>query len=151
MDRFRGRVIVPIFDADGRNVIAFGGRHLENPIQSSNKNATSSNSSFKAAKYLNSPESLVFKKKKTLFGFHQALNQLRERRVMNEMSDEEDMDAILHGKGTSVPTFTIVEGYFDALALDDVGVPYVTACMGTALTKEQIELIAKIPEVRGKG
>lgn len=56
MDRFRSRLVVPIVDKSGKNVIGFGGRHLENVRESND-------SSFTPAKYINSPESPVFTKK----------------------------------------------------------------------------------------
>lgn len=57
MDRFRNRLVVPIFDKTGKNVIGFGGRHLES-IGRAN-----SDTLYTPAKYINSPESCVFKKK----------------------------------------------------------------------------------------
>lgn len=149
MDRFRGRVMVPIFDSDGRNIIAFGGRHLDNPLPSSKKNTTGN---FKAAKYLNSPESLVFQKKKVLFGFNEATKQMNERDFNLEInqdldpdSDENIADLLSRSTFDEKPAvnFLIVEGYFDALALYDAGVKYVTASMGTALTKDQLEMVAQ--------
>ena len=144
-----GRVMVPIFDSDGRNIIAFGGRHLDNPLPSSKKNTTGN---FKAAKYLNSPESLVFQKKKVLFGFNEATKQMNERDFNLEInqdldpdSDENIADLLSRSTFDEKPAvnFLIVEGYFDALALYDAGVKYVTASMGTALTKDQLEMVAQ--------
>lgn len=57
MDRFRNRLVVPIFDRDGKHVIGFGGRHLDST------GGTNSDSLYTPAKYINSPESCVFKKK----------------------------------------------------------------------------------------
>jgi DNA primase len=58
MDRFRNRLVVPILDKSGKNVIGFGGRHLD-----SAREAGTGNSSYIPAKYINSPDSSVFRKK----------------------------------------------------------------------------------------
>jgi DNA primase len=65
MDRFRSRLVVPILDRSGRNVIGFGGRHVE----STTGGNINSGSSFTPAKYINSPESCVFTKKASLVKF----------------------------------------------------------------------------------
>lgn len=68
MDRFRNRLVVPILDKSGQSVIGFGGRHLD-----SAQRHDDDKSSFVPAKYINSPESSVFRKK-VRFGsvFHKA-------------------------------------------------------------------------------
>jgi len=109
-DRFRDRLIVPIRNAQGA-VVAFGGRLLE-PSTSSKP------------KYLNSPETPIFKKSSTLFGFDIA------RKAMS-------------AEGMAV----VVEGYFDVIALHDVGVETAIAAMGTMMTKDQLESAARA----GKG
>lgn len=55
IDRFRNRVMVPILDSCGRHVLGFGGRHLDS--------SGATDSKYTPAKYINSPESAVFKKK----------------------------------------------------------------------------------------
>ncbi|MBI5643210.1 MAG: DNA primase [Deltaproteobacteria bacterium] len=100
-DRFRGRVIFPITDVRGR-IVGFGGRSLDN----------------KEPKYLNSPESMVFKKGETLYGFYQA-----KQPIVKE--------------GSAI----VVEGYFDLLALHKHGFMNSVATMGTALTPEHLRLI----------
>lgn len=102
-DRFRGRLIFPIQDLNG-NVIAFGGRILGKG----------------EPKYLNSPESPVYTKGRTLYGLYQTRDDIRRH------------DAVI-----------IVEGYFDLLALWSVGVCNVVATLGTALTKDQVELLRR--------
>ncbi len=99
-DRFRGRVIFPITDVRGR-IVGFGGRSING----------------KDPKYLNSPESQVFKKGETLYGFYQAKQQMASA-------------------GAS-----FVEGYFDLLALHKHGFTSAVATMGTALTKEHLRLV----------
>ena len=102
-DRFRDRLMIPINDSQGR-VIGFGGRSLgdEQP------------------KYLNSPESPLFDKGKTLF----ALDKAR--------------DAI-----TKQDQAVVVEGYFDAIALHAAGITNVVASLGTALSKEQVRQLLR--------
>ncbi|TDQ83390.1 DNA primase [Dongia mobilis] len=100
-DRFRGRVMFPIMDAKGR-VIAFGGRALgdEKP------------------KYLNSPETPLFHKGRTLYNLNQAQKPARDR---NEI--------------------IVVEGYMDVIALAEGGFPHAVAPLGTALTEDHIQLL----------
>jgi DNA primase len=102
--RFRGRLMFPILDSMGRN-IGFGGRLL-GPGE---------------PKYLNSPESSVFSKGKTLYGLHLAKNDVRRE------------DQVL-----------VVEGYFDVVRLMAAGVTTVVAPMGTALTDAQAGMLRKL-------
>jgi DNA primase len=137
MDRFRSRLIVPILDDSGQHVIAFGGRHLESI--STSEDAKSEQ--FTPSKYINSPESLVFVKKNVLF------NKYKAQEALNARSSETN----------SSPSFTfhshkgvvIVEGYFDAIALSNVGVKNVVASMGTALPPEQLLMAAEMGKVPG--
>jgi len=103
-DVFRDRIIFPIADVTGRTV-AFGGRALK---------------ADEPAKYLNSPDTPLFHKRRTLYG----LNQARQ--------------AIVEAK-----TALIVEGYTDALSLHQAGLTNVVAGLGTALTREQLQLLAR--------
>jgi DNA primase catalytic core len=119
IDRFRGRIIVPIMDTGGRNVLGFGGRELP-------QSNSALRSAFQVPKYLNSPESLVFKKSTILFGLHKVNEQTLT--------------------GTSSVTYSsviIVEGYMDAIALQAAGITGAVASMGAALSKEQLALAAK--------
>ncbi len=104
-DKFSGRIIFPIFSSTGR-VIAFGGRILENREN--------------AAKYLNSPESIVYTKGRVLYGLSHAKDDIRK---LNK--------AIL------------VEGYMDLISLYQAGVKNVVAVSGTALTEEQVQLLSR--------
>lgn len=98
-DRFRGRLMIPIRDARGR-VIAFGGRVLGQG----------------EPKYLNSPDTPLFDKGRTLFNLDKAAGPARKTgRVI------------------------VVEGYMDAIALAQAGIEEVVAPLGTALTEAQIE------------
>lgn len=104
-DRFRGRVIFPIHNLSGR-VIAFGARILK--------------SDPKAAKYLNSPETDIYHKSKSLYGISFA------RRLMSAND-----------------ICFLVEGYTDVIALHQAGIENVVASSGTSLTVEQIRLIGR--------
>jgi len=109
-DRFRGRLMLPIQDARGR-VIAFGGRLLD-------KDKTD------APKYLNSPDTPLFDKGRTLYNLHRAGPASRK-------------------SGRIV----LVEGYMDVIALAAAGIEEAVAPMGTALTERQIELLWRLAEV----
>ena len=105
-DRFYGRVMFPIYSLSGR-VIAFGGR-----IMSSEK---------KLAKYINSPESLIYSKSRsTLYGLFQAKNAIarQEKCIM-------------------------VEGYADVISMHQRGIENVVASSGTALTEGHINLVKR--------
>ncbi|TIX50153.1 DNA primase [Alteraurantiacibacter aquimixticola] len=107
-DRFRGRLMLPIQDARER-VIAFGGRILE--------------SRDGVAKYLNSPDTPLFDKGRTLYNIHRAAPASRQ-------SDR----------------VVVVEGYMDVIALAAAGFEDAVAPMGTALTDNQIELLWRMVE-----
>ena len=130
LDRFRGRIMVPIFDKEGKTVLGFGGRIL--PSLDTNPN----NPDFKAPKYLNSPETVIFHKKQELFGLHNAISALDGGRPKAGESSSEKA-------GSSHRSIIIVEGYMDAIALWNKGVRTVVASMGTALTHEQLASAAK--------
>lgn len=98
---FANRVIFPIFSPEGK-VVAFGGRVLDDSTP----------------KYINSSETLIFKKGRILFGFHMAKRSIAKTK-----------QAI------------IVEGYMDAIALHEAGVKNVVATLGTALTEEHLRLL----------
>ena len=100
-DVFRNRVMVPIFDLRG-NVIAFGGRNMgpEKP------------------KYINSPETVVYKKSRTLFALNVA-------------------------KKSDVRRYILCEGYMDVISLHAAGFTTAVAGCGTALTPEQVKLLSE--------
>jgi len=103
-DRFRGRLMLPIEDARGR-VIAFGGRILT-------KEKTD------APKYLNSPDTPLFDKGRTLYNLHRAAPAARQSGRM-----------------------VVVEGYMDVVAMAAAGIGECVAPLGTALTEQQIEML----------
>ena len=100
-DAFRGRVMTPIFDLRG-NVIAFGGRVLgdEKP------------------KYINSPETLVYKKSKAMFALNLAKKSTNRR-------------------------YILCEGYMDVISMHQAGFDTAVAACGTALTAEQVRLLTE--------
>ncbi|WP_416335330.1 DNA primase [Anaerococcus sp. DFU013_CI05] len=103
-DKYRNRIIFPIINHYG-NVIGFGGRAIGEEMP----------------KYLNSPESDIFKKRYNLYG----LNIYKKQ------------------KGTDI---ILVEGYMDVIALNHHGVDYAVASLGTALTADQAKLIKRYAE-----
>ncbi len=109
-DRFRGRVIWPIFTMSGR-VAGFGGRVLDAATKGV------------SVKYLNSPESIIYSKRKELFGLFQAREAIRKRDLCY-----------------------LVEGYTDVMAMHQQGVENVVASSGTALTTDQIRLIHRMTD-----
>ncbi len=104
-DRFRGRVIFPVHTVSGK-VVAFGGRVLK-------KDA-------KTAKYVNSPESEIYKKREQLYGIFFAKQQI-----------------------VKTDCCYLVEGYTDVISMHQAGIENVVASSGTALTSEQIRLIRR--------
>lgn len=114
-DRFRDRVMFPIRDSRGR-LIAFGGRAL-------NPNAR--------AKYLNSPETALFDKSRTLYNYHAARAALaRGAPASPDPSSNRQPQGL-----------TVAEGYMDVIALAQAGFPTAVAPLGTALTEAQLDLL----------
>jgi len=105
-DRFRDRLMFPIIDVRG-NVIAFGGRIIKKDDN--------------AAKYLNSPETLIFNKRKNLFGLNLA-------------------------KKSKAGSLLLVEGNIDVVALHQYGFDNAVASLGTSLTEEQATLMTRYTE-----
>jgi DNA primase len=112
-DRFRGRLMFPIIQPGGR-VIGFSGRVLP---------AFAEVDGEKAPKYVNSSESVLYKKSKTLFGLHAAGGRMRERE-----------------RGI------LVEGQIDVVTMHQRGFLETVAPLGTALTKPQVELLARFTD-----
>lgn len=101
---FRGRVMTPIFDLRG-NVIAFGGRVLDDS----------------KPKYINSPETLVYKKSKTVFAMQIAKKSASRR-------------------------YVLCEGYMDVISMQRAGIDTAVCACGTALTPDQVKLISEYAE-----
>ena len=105
-DRFRDRLMFPIIDVRG-NVIGFGGRIMGNDKS--------------GAKYLNSPETMIFNKRKNLFALNLA-------------------------KKSKLGYLILVEGYMDAIALHQYGFDCAVASLGTALTEDGAALLSRYTE-----
>ncbi len=103
-DWFRNRIIFPIMDAGGR-VIAFGGRTLD-PDED--------------AKYINSPDTPIFRKGRAVYGIHLAWHALSDTKQA-----------------------VVVEGYTDVISLHQAGLRNVVACMGTALTEDHLAVLGR--------
>ena len=103
-DVFRDRLIIPIMDLQGR-IIGFGSRSLKDEDQ---------------PKYLNSPETPLFDKSKTLFALDKARSNIAKA------------DCAI-----------VVEGYFDAIALHEAGIDNVVASLGTAFTQSQLKQLLR--------
>ena len=102
-DRFRNRLMFPIFDSQNRPV-GFGARALDNSLP----------------KYLNSPETPVFNKSKTLYGINLAKeSMIRNRKVL------------------------LMEGYTDVIMAHQYGIDWSIAVLGTALTREHVRLLRR--------
>lgn len=107
-DRFYDRAIFPIHSVSGR-VIAFGGRTLKTDKS--------------VAKYVNSPETEIYVKSRSLYGIYYAKNEISRR-----------------------DKCYLVEGYLDVISMHQLGITNVVASSGTSLTVEQIRLIRKFTE-----
>jgi len=103
-DRFRNRLIIPILDEKGL-VVAFGGRALTDEDK---------------PKYLNSPETTVYKKSQVLYGLYQAKETIRQNKAA-----------------------VIMEGYFDVISAHLAGITEAVGSCGTALTDSHLKLMAR--------
>ena len=113
-DRFRDRVMFPIADASGR-IVAFGGRVLPNARPTSGD---------PPPKYLNSPETPIFRKGHLVYGLAMARNAIRAKgRVL------------------------VVEGYLDVIALSEAGIEEAVAPLGTALTADQLKVLRRHTDI----
>jgi DNA primase len=121
-DRFRHRLMFAVLDVQGR-VIAFSGRTLAEPTNEelAALGLEPGNASGEAAaKYVNSPESPIYRKREAVFGLYQARQALREKQ-----------------------TCVLVEGNFDVVSLHARGIRHVVAPLGTAFTVEQARQIKR--------
>jgi DNA primase len=107
-DQFRQRLMIPIFNLSGKP-IAFGGRALKKSD---------------SAKYINSPETMLYSKSNVLYGLNFTRQHIREK---NEV--------------------IIVEGYFDLISLYQVGIKNAVASSGTAFTPQQARLLARFADM----
>jgi DNA primase len=106
IDRFRGRLMIPIRDESG-TIIGFGGRAMDNT----------------PPKYLNSPETSIYQKGRTIFGLSQARKAIaKSERVL------------------------LVEGYFDVMMAHQNGIDIAVASSGTAFTEDQVRMLRRIAQ-----
>lgn len=103
-DRFRGRLMFPVFNEAGK-VIAFGGRRMYDEASDE-------------AKYINSPETRIYNKSKTLYGLNFAKSRIKETGFV-----------------------ILVEGYMDLISLFQYGVENVVASSGTSLTNLHVKIL----------
>jgi len=123
-DRFRHRLMFAVLDGQGR-VIAFSGRALDEPPAERLRalGLEPSNGGDPPAKYMNSPESPVYRKREALFGVYQARQALRTQ-----------------------DRAVLVEGNFDVMSLHARGLKHVVAPLGTAFTVEQARAIRRFTQ-----
>jgi DNA primase len=114
VDRFRARVIYPIVDPAGRDVVAFGGRLVPGlELRTAPREGT-------PPKYINSPETEVYRKSRTLYGLNWARAEIQRSQ-----------------------TALVVEGYMDVIGLHLAGARNAVATCGTALTAEHFALLER--------
>lgn len=107
-DRFNERIVFPLWDSDGR-VVGFSGRIFRPQDE--------------MAKYLNSPESEIFTKGKTLYRYYQSKSAIKKAGFVY-----------------------LLEGFMDVIALYRAGIENAVAIMGTALTKDHLQLLRKVTD-----
>jgi len=113
VDRFRGRIIFPIYNHFGK-VVGFSGRILSE---------TQDESAFAPAKYINSPETLIFKKSRILYGFHKTKKHIWEQK-----------------------SAVLVEGQMDFLMVYQDGIQNAVATSGTALTADHLKTLRRLTD-----
>ncbi|MBI5079064.1 DNA primase, partial [Candidatus Wolfebacteria bacterium] len=113
IDRFRNRVIFPLYNHFGK-VVGFSGRIFETDAAGDNSGQPA------LAKYVNSPETPIFSKSKILYGFHKSKNNIREEK-----------------------TAVLVEGQMDFLSVYQDGMKNVVAVSGTALTVDHLKTLKR--------
>jgi DNA primase len=109
-DRFRERIIFPIFDINSR-IIGFGGRVMDESLP----------------KYLNSPETPLYHKSRSLYGLDRAKDSCRNKKVVY-----------------------LVEGYFDLITMHLFGITNAVATLGTSLTKEHVQILKGFMGEKGR-
>ncbi|MBI2053392.1 MAG: DNA primase, partial [Candidatus Sungbacteria bacterium] len=123
-DRFRSRIMFPIADANGR-VIGFGGRIFEETRdkrqETSSSSAVSHIAEVHVAKYINSPQTLIYDKSRVLYGFDRAKQEIR-------------------AKNRAV----VVEGYMDCVMSHQAGIAHTIAVSGTAFTATQLKVLRRL-------
>jgi DNA primase len=120
-DRFRERVMFPLFDSSGR-VVGYSGRYIEFPkVEKTSEQGTDENK--EPPKYLNSPDGVLFNKSEILYGYHKAKDGIRKF-------------------GYAI----LVEGQFDMLLAHQAGFNNTVATSGTSLTALHLEKIKRLTD-----
>ena len=127
VDRFRGRIIFPIYNHFGK-VVGFSGRILEQARNYAEQDAelrgnNQRESAFAPAKYINSPETLIFKKSRILYGFHKTKKHIWEQK-----------------------SAVLVEGQMDFLMVYQDGIQNAVATSGTALTADHLKTLRRLTD-----
>ena len=113
-DRFRGRIMFPVYDARGE-IVGFGGRLVEGATLTLNRKSI-----VEEPKYLNTPQTILYDKRSLLYGLDKAKQGIRVQ------------DSII-----------VLEGYMDVIASHQAGVENVVATCGTALTLQHLQLMKR--------
>ncbi len=125
-DRFRSRIMFPIADGNGR-VVGFGGRIFALPSIASAKEGIEKSSTANVeegqAKYINTPQTMIYDKSRILYGFDHAKMDIRAKN-----------EAVL------------VEGYMDCIMSHQAGVGNTVAVSGTALTSPQLKMLRRLAD-----
>ena len=119
-DSFRNRVMFPIQDQIGR-VIGFGGRRIDAVQSDGPSQEAQAPAAREEAKYINSSESAIFDKSSTLYGLHQAAQEIRKTRIA-----------------------IVTEGYMDTIACHQHGVKNAVATLGTAMTVGNARVLRRL-------
>ncbi len=121
-DRFRSRIIFPVADSSGR-VVGFGGRILEGGGVAGKGGGPAGQAGEPPAKYINTPQTLVYDKSRVLYAFDKAKDSIRKAN-----------------------SCVIVEGYMDAILSHQAGVTNAVAVSGTALTPFQLQTLRRLAD-----
>ncbi len=116
-DRFRGRIMFPIWDIHGE-VVGFTGRILVEKPDSAK--ATPGKENFTPGKYINTPQTVIYDKSRVIFGLNKAKQEIKTKDLV-----------------------VMVEGQMDVIACHQAGMKNVAASSGTALTEQQIKLLQR--------
>ena len=119
-DRFRNRIVFPINDASGR-VVGFSGRIFEAPTREAVGAPTPDGGRGVGAKYINTPQTLIYDKSRVLYGFDKAKEEIRRQNAV-----------------------VLVEGQMDVVMSHQVGVKSAVAVSGTALTPDQLKILKRL-------
>ena len=127
VDRFRGRITFPIYNHFGK-VVGFSGRILPQTQNYAEQDAelrgnNQRQSAFTPAKYINSPETLIFNKSKLLYGFHKTKDNIRQQK-----------------------SAVLVEGQMDFLMVYQDGIQNAVATSGTALTADHLKTLRRLTD-----